>query len=112
MRDGREGGLSKRLYLITFGKILVGKVEMMWLKTQFDGNFWSISSNRGPFFSWCSCTVQHSQLTVVTVVSRFKVHLLVPGTRWVPQHLEIKALEGMQLWCITVNFGLKKEAKC
>ncbi len=30
----------------------------------------------------------------------------------VAPHLEMKALEGMQLWCITVNFGLKKEAKC
>ena len=75
---------------------------MMWLKTQFDGNFWSISSNQRPFLLQCACTVQYSRLAVLTVVSYFWARLLAPRTRWVPPHLEIKALEGCNF---VVHYG-------
>ena len=72
-------------------------------KVLFDGNFSSIYSNPGPLFWRCSCTVQHSQLTVLKVGVRVQACLIAPRTQWL---LKIKRWRGCNFLSslITVKF--------
>ena len=84
---------------------MVTKWTKWWKKTQFDGNFSVISSNPRPLFLRCSCTVQHSQLTLLRCVRRFYANLLTPVTRQWHLRSKTEALEGLQQFvAFTVNF--------
>ena len=75
------------------------------------GNFWSISSNRGPtYFGGAGApTVQRSQRTLLWFTRRFSAAMLAHVTPQAHLHLKMEAQVGLQQFvALTVNFGQTK----
>ena len=110
----RRGHQSKTQIFLTSDAMKRFDEYIMLRLSLFHGDFWAIYSNQRPLFLQRSCTVQHSQLTVLTSTGRLYTGLVARRTRRSHLHRQMEELEGffwLHLICLFGELWPSKESQ-